>query len=170
MPNGTVYNAIFLNFLPQLIFLYLSANSYGNIYTTIAALCAKLCHQNRTDFYLPALNSTSIIAYIFLRLHIASPRPLDRSLFAFVLCFLRHKIKKYFASPQLRFLDEIFMRQFSRRCRHSRLIKNAHDIERLRTTKHNGRFYSFINKSSFRGSSRFIFTGSCSAIHGLLLS
>ena len=31
MPNGTVYNAIFLNLLPQLIFLYLSANSYRNI-------------------------------------------------------------------------------------------------------------------------------------------
>ena len=149
----------FLNFLPQLIFLYLSSNAYGNIYTTIAALCAKICPQNRTDFYLYGLNSTSIIAYIFLRLHIASPRPLDRSLFAFVLCFLRHKIKKSFASPQLRFLDDIFMRQFS-----------AHDIERLRTTKHNGRFYSFINKISFRGSSRFIFTGSCSATHGLLLS
>ena len=28
---------------------------------------------------------------------------------------------------------------------------------RLRTTKHNGRFYSFINKTSFHGSRRFIF-------------
>ena len=42
-----------------------------------------------------------------------------------------------------------------------------HDLERLRTT---GRFYSFINKISFHGSRRFIFTSSCSATHGLLLS
>ena len=41
---------------------------------------------------------------------------------------------------------------------------------RLRTTKHNCRFYSFINKISVHGSRRFIFTGSCSATHGLLLS
>ena len=95
--------------------------SYLYIYTTIAALYAKICPKNTTDFYTDDLNSTPIIAYIFLSLHnffIASPRPLDRSLFAFVLCFLRQKIKKNFASPQLRFLDEIFMRQLSRRCRH----------------------------------------------------
>ena len=126
--------------------------------------------QNRTDFYPHGLNSTPIIAYIFLRLHVAYPRTLDRSLFAFVLCFLRQTIKKNFALPQLRFLDAIFMRQFSRRCRHRRLIKTAHDFARLRTTKHNGRFYSFINTISFHGSRRFIFTGSCSATHGLLLS
>ena len=30
-PNGTVYNASFLNFLLRLIFLYLSATSHGNI-------------------------------------------------------------------------------------------------------------------------------------------
>ena len=127
----------------------------------------KICPQNRTDFYPHGLNSTPIIAKICLRLHIASPRPLDRSLFAFVLCFLRQKIKKNFASPQLRFLDAIFMRQFSRRCRHRRLLKTAHDFARLRTMLD---FYSFITKISFHGSRRFIFTGSCSATHGLLLS
>ena len=45
--------------------------------------------------------------------------------------------------------------------------KTAHDLARLRTT---GRLYSFINKISFHGSRRFIFTGCCSATHGLLLS
>ena len=52
-------------------------------------------------------------------------------------CFLRQKIKKDFASPQLRFLDAIFMRQVSGRCRHHRLLKTAHDFARLRTTTHN---------------------------------
>ena len=56
----------------------------------------EICPQNRTDFYPDGLNLTPIIAYICLRLHIASPRPLDRSLSAFVLCFLRQKIKKNF--------------------------------------------------------------------------
>ena len=42
---------------------------------------------------------------------------------------------------------------------------------RSRTAMHDyGRFYSFINKISFQGSRRFIFTGSCSATPGLLLS
>ena len=39
---------------------------------------------HRTDFYPHGLNSTPIIAYIFQHLHVAYPRPLDRSLFAFV--------------------------------------------------------------------------------------
>ena len=51
-----------------------------------------------------------------------------------------------------------------------KLRTTSHDYARLRTTKHNGRFYSFINKISFHDSRRFIFTGSCSATHGLLLS
>ena len=74
-----------------------------------------------------------------------------RSQFAYMLpirdlwtaCFLNlsfvfydKKSKKNFASPQLRFLDAIFMRQFSRRCRHRRLLKTAHDFARLRTTTH----------------------------------
>ena len=42
---------------------------------------------------------------------------------------------------------------------------------RPRTATHDCcRFCSFINKISFQGSRRFIFTGSCSATHGLLLS
>ena len=125
------------------------------------------------EFLAVRRNSTAIMASICMRLHVANPRPLDRSLFAFVLCFIRQQIKKNFASPQLRFLDAIFMRQFSRRCRHRRLLKLrtiSHDYARLRTTKHNCRFYSIINKISFHGSRRFIFTGSCSATHGLLLS
>ena len=56
---------------------------------------------------------------MFLRLHVAYPRPLGRSLFAFVHRFFTTKNQKEFRiSPQLRFLDAIFMRQFSRRCRH----------------------------------------------------
>ena len=106
------------------------------IYTTIGALGTKICPQNRTDFYPYCLNSTPIIAYIFLLLQIASPRPLDRSLFAFVLCFLRQKIKKNFASPQLRCLHVIFTQLFSRRCRYRRLLKTALDFARLRTSMH----------------------------------
>ena len=92
---------------------------------------------------------------------------------AFCVCPLFYTTKnkkKNFATPQLGFLDAIFMRQFSRRCRHRRLLKTANDFARLRTTKRNGRCYSFINQISFHGSRRFIFTGSCSATHGLLLS
>ena len=47
------------------------------------------------------------------------------------------------------------------------MLPPTHDVERLRTTMVD--FYSFINKISFHGSRRFIFTGSCSATHGLLL-
>ena len=64
------------------------------VYTNIAAMCANICPRNRTDFYPYAINSTPITAYIFLRLHIAISRPLDRSLFAFVLCFLPQKSKR----------------------------------------------------------------------------
>ena len=60
-------------------------------------------------------------------------------------------------------LSATSMRQSSRRCSHRRLLKTAHDFARLRTTKHIGRFYSFINKISFHGSRRFIIMGSCSA-------
>ena len=114
----------------------------NDICTTIAALSAKICPQNRTDFYPHGLNSTPNIAYIFLRLHIASSRPLDSSFFAFGLCFLRQKIKKNFASPQLRFLDAIFMREFHRRCRHRYTVvatltarcRNGKNYVQLRTT------------------------------------
>ena len=42
---------------------------------------------------------------------------------------------------------------------------------RPRTATHEyGRFYSFINTICFHGSRCFLFTGSCSATHGLLLS
>ena len=51
------------------------------IYTTIAALYAKICPQNVTDFYPNGRNTTPIIAYIFLRLHLANTLPLcDRFL------------------------------------------------------------------------------------------
>ena len=52
-----------------------------NIYTTIAALSAKICPHNLTNFYPDAPKSTATIPYICLRLHIANPRPLcDRLL------------------------------------------------------------------------------------------
>ena len=87
---------VLLNMLIAMLsnsYQYISV-SYLSIYTTIAALSEKICPQNRTDFYPSGLNSTPIIAKKILRLHVAYPRPLDRSLFAVVLCFLRQKIKK----------------------------------------------------------------------------
>ena len=39
-----------------------SCNIKSNIYTTIAALYAKICPQNLTNFYPSAPNSTAIIA------------------------------------------------------------------------------------------------------------
>ena len=128
------------------------------IYNTIAALHAKICPQNRTDFYTDGLNSTPIIAYIFVRLHIASPRPLDRSLF--VLCFLRQKLKKEFRIATVAiFKCDLYAAVFPQMSPQLP-TKNC---ARLRTTKHNGQFYSFINKISFHGSRRFIFMGCCSA-------
>ena len=113
--------------------------------------------SSRTFFYADILPVRDLWNARFLRL-------------SFVL--YDNKSKKNFASPQLRFLDEIFMHQFSGRCRHRRLLKlrtTSHDYARLRITKHNGRFYSFINNISFHGSRRFIVTGSWLATHGLLL-
>ena len=49
------------------------------------------------------------------------------------------------------------------RWRHRLPLKTTHAIGRLRTTKHNGRFYRFVNQISFHGSRRVIFTGCCSA-------
>ena len=140
------------------------------IYTTIGALSTKICSQNRTGF-LPARSQFDTNH----RVNFTTPTCCLSATFgplAFCVCplFLRQKIKKNFPSPHLRYLDAIFMRRSSRRCRHRRLLRTAHDFARLRTTKNNGRFYSFINTISFHGSRRFIFTGSCSAPHGLLLS
>ena len=117
------------------------------------------------------------------RVHFSTPTYCQSATFgplAFCVCslFFTTLNQKEFRIATVAILDAIFMRQFSRRCRHRRLLKTAHDFARLRTTKHNGRFYSFINKISFHGSRsfiftgsrRFIFTGSCSATHGLLLS
>ena len=49
------------NSLPSLLNLPSMSNRVP-IFTTIAALSAKLCSQDRTDFYPHALNSTPIIA------------------------------------------------------------------------------------------------------------
>ena len=103
----------------------------------------------------------------FYALHIASPRPLDRSLFAFVLCFLRQKNQKEFCIVTVAiFRCDLYVAVF----RQMPPPPSTKNCARLRTTTHNGRFYSFINKISFDGSRRFIFMGSCSATHGLLLS
>ena len=134
------------------------------IYRGIAALSAKICPQNRADFY-PYV-PTPIIAYIFLRLHIASPRPLDLSLFAYVLCFLQQIKKEFRIATVAVFRCDLYAAVFPQMSP-PLPTKNC---ARLRITKHNGRFYSFINKICFHGSRRFIFTGSCSATHGLLLS
>ena len=83
-------------------------------------------------------------------------------------------MKKNFALPQLRFLDAIFMRQFSRRCRHRRLLKTAHDYAQLSTMVD---FIVLSIKLVFMvlgvSYSRVFAqrpTGCCSATHGLLLS
>ena len=58
------------------------------IYTTIAALYAKICPQNLPNFYPGAPNSTAIIAWIFIRLHLANRRPLcDRFLRLSFVCY-----------------------------------------------------------------------------------
>ena len=88
----------------------------------------KICPQNRTDFYPHDLNSTPIIAYIIYA-YILPVRDLWTARFLRLSFVFTTKKEKNFASPQLRFSDAIFMRQFSRRCRHRRLIK-------LRTTSH----------------------------------
>ena len=80
--------------------------------------------------------------------------------------FYDKKSKRNFASPQLRFLCDLYAAVFPQMSP----PPPTKNCARLRTTKHNGRFYSFINKISFHGSRRFIFTGSCSATHGMLLS
>ena len=131
-------------------------------------LCTKICPQNRNDFYLHGLNLTPIIAYIFLRLHVAYPRPLDCSLFASICpLFFTTKNKKEFRIATVAvFRCDNYAAVFPRMLP----LPHTKNCARLRTTKHNGRFYSFINKISFHGSRCFIFTGSCSATHGLLLS
>ena len=64
------------------------------IYTTIGGLSPESVFTNLTKIYPCAPNSTAITAYIFLRIHLANPLPLDRSLFAFVLCFYDKKSSK----------------------------------------------------------------------------
>ena len=55
------------------------------IYTIIGELSSKF-----DEFLAGRCNSTTIMAYIFLRLHVANPRSLcDRFLRFFALCFLR---------------------------------------------------------------------------------
>ena len=63
----------------------------NDLYITIAALSAKICPQNLPDFSPGVRNSTPIIASVFMRIHIASPRPLCVR-FLLVLCFLRQKM------------------------------------------------------------------------------
>ena len=103
-----------------------------------------------------AHNSTAITAYIFLRIYIASPKHLDRSLFAIVLCFF-YDIKSKRVSNRHISCD-VYIRSECGSC-----PADVATAARPRTATHDhGRFYSFINKISFHGSRRFIFTGSCS--------
>ena len=52
----------------------------------------QMCPQDLTKISPRVRNSTPIIAKICLRLDIASPQHLDRSLFAFIRCFLTEKM------------------------------------------------------------------------------
>ena len=72
-------------------------------------LSSQICHQNLTNFLPCDRNSTAIMASIFMRLHVANPRSLDRFLRFIVLCFFRKKKMSHFAS------DAMFMLQFSRK-------------------------------------------------------
>ena len=88
-------------------------------------------------------------------------------LFAFVLCLFTTKNKKEFRIATVAIFRCYLYAAVFPQMSPPPPTKNG---ARLRTTKHNGRFYSFINKISVHGSRRFICTGSCSATHGLLLS
>ena len=104
-----------------------------------------------------APNSTAITASIFLRRLIAGPQHLDRSLFAFVLCFITILNQKEF-----RIATSVAM--FTSDQNAGVVLQMSpppHDLERYATHDH-GRFYSCINKMCFHGSRHFIFTGSCS--------
>ena len=68
------------------------------IYITIAALYAKICPQNLTKIYPSAPNSTAIIAYIFLLLHLANPLPLCDRFLRLSFVFYDNKIIK---KPQM---------------------------------------------------------------------
>ena len=73
-------------------------------------------------------------------------------------------------------MSNVSFRVLSSTSAHLRIEDLAHNLEEhlsfmVRDWRVvSGRFYSFINEISFHGSRRFIFTGSCSATHGLLLS
>ena len=64
------------------------------IFTTIAALSSHFRLQNLTKISPCVPNSTAITAYIFLRLHLTNPIPVDRLPFAFVVCFYDKKSSK----------------------------------------------------------------------------
>ena len=84
----------------------------------------------------------------------SSPQHLDRSLFAFVLCFFTILNQKEF-----RIATSVAMFTYDLNAGVvPQMLPPPHDLERLRTTMVD--FYSFINKISFHGSRRFIFTGS----------
>ena len=57
----TLTHSVLQNF-EDLPYEYHKGKNDATIYTTIAALYAKICPQNRTDFYPHGLNSTPIIA------------------------------------------------------------------------------------------------------------
>ena len=81
---------------------------------------------------------------------------MDRSLFAFVICFFTILNQKEFriATSVAMFTSVLNAGVVPH------MSPPPHDLERLRTTMVD--FYSFINKISCHGSRRFIFTGSCS--------
>ena len=98
------------------------------IYTTIAALYAKFVLKigpisTRTVSIRRQSSRKFVYAYIL------PVRDLWTARFLRLSFVLYDKKSKNVVSPQLRFLDAIFMRQFSGVCRHRRLLK-------LRTTSH----------------------------------
>ena len=76
---------------------------------------------------------------------------------AFCVCPLFFTTKNH---HKFRHILRVVFALIATRWRHRRLLKTTHNCAQLRTTTHNGRFYSFISKISFHGSRHFIFTGS----------
>ena len=133
----------------------------------------EICPQHLKKIKPHGLYSTTIIASIFMRLDVTYPRPLCH-LFLRLSIFFCDK-KSSYISPHFAIFYYVVLVLIAR-WRHRRLPKTTHNCARLRTTTHNYAQLStmvdfiVINKISFHGPRRFIFTGSCSATHGLLLS
>ena len=117
------------------------------MYLSIAALSPKSVLTNLSSKFdrFRALRIRHRSWRRFLCAYMLPIRDLCASTFCVCPLFFTTQNHKYFRiSPQMRFLDAIFTLQLSYRCRHRRLLKTTQNCAQLRTTTHNGQFYSFI--------------------------